>query len=504
LKTLLIDPPYNRLMGIKMPCIYPLGLASLSAILNAAGHESTYVNLDYDDELVYANPFSRTKNISLYEKYLAECDNDINCNSWKELQDLLIRMSPEIVGISCVTVKMKSVLKITRIVKNYSPGTKVILGGHHSQIYANEILNNCADVDFVIKGEAEQTLLEVADALEKEKSGITGSYPEKSLRDIDGLVFRDSSGRVCENKPRALISDLDCLPNAESAKYYKNNELINLSLSSIMTSRGCPYQCSFCATNQIWHRKVRRRSVSNVIDELEYRIERDNIHEFNFLDDCFTINKDWITELCESLLSKNLSINFSCISSINFIDENLFKLIVRAGCNKINLGIESGSERILKLCNKKVDLNDAKKIFEYTRKYRISTTAYFMMGFPTETEEDIRKTQQCIHQLKPNWVYMNILIPLPGTKLFDWAVNEGLIDTRSAWSGDMYKNLQFNYTNTIDNELFNKLVDENYELCYKINKRIRNVLKRIPLKAYVKKPHKAVLDMKKFADWVRK
>ena len=127
-----------------------------------------------------------------------------------------------------------------------------------------------------------------------------------------------------------------------------------------------------------------------------------------------------------------------------------------------------------------------------------------MMGFPTETEEDIRKTQQCIHQLRPNWVYMNILIPLPGTKFFDWAVNEGLIDTRSAWSGDMYKNLQFNYTNTIDDDLFNKLVDENYELCYKINKRIRNVLKRIPLKAYVKKPHKAVLDMKKFADWVRK
>lgn len=503
MKTLLIDPPYNCLAGIKTPCVYPLGLAYLSAVLNRSAHESVYINLDYDDTLIYTNPFSRAKNISLYKRYLEKCDKDLNCNSWKTLEDLLIWMSPEIVGISCVTVKMRSVLKMARIIKDYSSDIKVVLGGHHSQIYANDILNNCPDIDFIIKGEGEESLVELADLLEKVKLGNSHNL-EESLKNIDGLVFRDNLGRACENIPRTFIFNLDSLPYAESAKHYRNRELINLPLSSIMASRGCPYQCSYCATNQIWHRKVRRRSVKNVIGEIEYRISNEKIREFNFLDDCFTMDKNWMLEFCDSLLRKNILINWSCISSVNFIDESLFKLIVRAGCNKINLGIESGSERILKLCNKHFNLNQAKKIFDYARKYRVSTTAFFMIGFPTETEDDVKKTQECIYQLSPSWVYMNVLIPLPGTKFFDWAVKEGLIDTKLAWHGDIYENLQFNYTNVINDKLFNELVDESYELCYKINKKMGNVLKRIPLKAYIKKPHKAISDMRKFADWVRK
>lgn len=503
MKTLLIDPPYNCLMGTKAPSIYPLGLAYLSAMLNKAGHESVYVNLDYDDTLIYVNPFSRVKNVSFYKKYLDECDKDLDCHTWKKLKDLLVWISPEIVGISCVTVKMKSVLKVARIIKNYSLDIKVVLGGHHSQIYAKDILNNCLDVDFIIKGEGEESLVELADLLEKQKLK-NGSNLEESLKNIDGLVFRDDLGKACENRPRSFISNLDSLPYAESAKYYKNERLINLPLSSIMTSRGCPYQCSYCATNQIWQRNIRRRSVENVINEIEYRISEQNIREFNFLDDCFTMNKNWILEFCNLILRKNISINWSCISSISFIDETLFGLIVRAGCNKINLGIESGSERILELCNKHLNLNHARKIFDYARKYRISTTAYFMMGFPTETKDDIKKTQELICELKPNWVYMNIWIPLPGTTFFDWAVKKGLIDVKSAWSGDIYESLQFNYTNMISDEALNQLVDEAYELCYKINKKMVNILKRIPFKAYIKKPHKAILDMKKFADWVRK
>lgn len=503
MKTLLIDPPYHCLMGIKSTPIYPLGLAYLSAVLNKAGHESMYVNLDYDDTSNYTNLFSRTKNISFYKKYLTECDEKSNHRIWKILEALLVMMSPEIVGISCVTVKMKSVLKVARIVKNYSLDIKVVLGGHHSQIYADEILNNCPEIDFVIKGEAEESLVELVDFLERQKSETSRDYEER-LGNIDGLVFRNSMNELCEGKSRSFISNLDSLPFAESAKYYRNGELIDLGLSSIMTSRGCPYQCNYCATNQIWHRKVRRRSVRNVMDEIEYRISNQNIREFNFLDDCFTMNKNWIYEFCDSILNENISINWSCISSINFIDEDLFKLIVKAGCNKINLGIESGSERILELCNKHLNLEHAKRIFGYARKYRISTAAYFMMGFPTETEDDIRKTQQCIRQLNPNGVYLNVLIPLPGTRFFDWVVKKALIDVKSAWSGDMYENLQVNYTNTISDELFTKLVDETYELCFKTNKRMTNVLRRVPLKVYMKKPHKAILDMKNFADWVRK
>ncbi|MBL7070867.1 MAG: radical SAM protein [Candidatus Omnitrophica bacterium] len=497
LRVLLIDPPYNRLMGLEAPSIYPLGLSYISAVLNKAGHEAVYVNLDYDDSHAYSNPFSREKNIGYYKKYKKECDGRSAHAVWSELRELFSIWTPDIVGISATTLKMKSVQVVAKAAKAYSKSVKVILGGHHSQIYAGEILDKCKDVDYIVKGEGEETMVELVRFL-------SGSGTGESLKDINGIAFRNDTGSVEETGPRALISDLDSLPFADPAKYYRDGRLIDMPLASIMGTRGCPYDCNYCATNNIWLRKVRRRSVENVIAEIRHRMKNDNIYEFNFLDDCFTMNKKWTEEFCDSILSEALPINWSCISDINSIDEDLFKLIVRSGCNKINLGIESGSDRILRLCNKGLDMEKAKKIFGYARKHRISTTAYFMMGFPTEGPEDIKKTEALIRELNPNWVYMNVLIPLPGTKFFDRAVSDGLIAPERAWSGDIYKHLQANYTGKIDDEEFNGLVDEAYALCYKLDKRVTNIFKRIPFRAYLKQPQKVLSDTKKFAEWVRR
>jgi len=496
-KILLIDPPYNRLMGIEAPTIYPLGLSYLSAVLNSEGHDAVYVNLDYDDSLTYPNYFSRKKNIEYYKKYILECGAGSVHGLWSEFEELLSRWAPDIVGISATTLKMKSVLKIARIAKTHSKDIKVVLGGHHSQIYACEILDNSKDVDFVIKGEGERTMIELARFL-------SGPKDVAELKDISGIAFRNDAGIAEETRPRELIPDLDSLPYADSAKYYEQGRLVDMPLASAMGTRGCPHDCNYCATNNIWHRRVRRRSVKNVIDELKYRIKKDSIYEFNFLDDCFTVNKNWTEEFCDSILREGLPINWSCISDINSIDEDLFRLIVKAGCNKINLGIESGSERILKLCNKNLQLDRAKRIFNYARKYRISTTAYFMAGFPSETTEDINKTIELIKELDPNWVYLNVLIPLPGTVFFKRAVKEGLINPMMAWSGDIYEHLQANYTNQISDEEFNRLIDEAYALCYKLDKRTVNIFKRIPFKAYLRQPQKILSDTKKLANWVRR
>jgi len=138
-------------MGIKIPPIYPLGLTQyLSVALNKAGHKATYINLDYDDTLIYANPFSRVKNISFYKKYLEQCDKPLHCNTWKNLEDLLILLEPDIVGISYVTVKMGSVLKIARIVKNYSSDIYEHLQFNYTKTISDESFNKLVDETYML------------------------------------------------------------------------------------------------------------------------------------------------------------------------------------------------------------------------------------------------------------------------------------------------------------------------------------------------------------------
>jgi magnesium-protoporphyrin IX monomethyl ester (oxidative) cyclase len=496
MKVLLFDPPYERLMGIKTTPVYPIGLAYLTSYLNKAGHEAQYFNLDFDDSLPYSNLYSRVTNIKNYSQYKFEVRNDSNHYVWGEVRDILRDHSPQIVGISCITLKMQSALKIAKSIKEFNSNIIVILGGHHPQLFASEIYNNVFDIDIIIKNEGEISLLNCVNAIQNNK----GTLAEK-LKDVGGIFFRDSSNNVIETDSLSLISNLDDLPFPDSAVYIKNKTLETLPLIALMASRGCPYNCNYCATHNIWQNKIRKRSVGNVIDEIKMRIEKQNDRYFYFFDDCFTLNKNWTIEFCDRVIKENLQINWSCISNVNLVDETLFKKMIKAGCTKINLAVESGSERILKASNKNIELDYIRKVFKYTKKYNISTTAYFMIGFPTETIEDIRKTQAMIKELSPNWVYVNVLIPLPPTQYYKWAVDNRLIDQRLAWSGDIYEHLQTNYTGTINNEQFDNLVDETFKLSFQINKKISNLWKRVPLQHYLRNPRKMLSDVGKFISW---
>lgn len=493
MKILLFDPPYERLMGIKTTPIYPIGLSYLAAVLKHYGHDTLYINLDFDDSLSYSNPFSRIENINRYQRYLTELGDNSNHPVWNELGGIIQNYSPQVVGISCISLKMKSALKMAKIIKGLNSNIKIILGGHHPQLYPYEILQNCPFVDIIVKGEGETTLLEIVNSLSK----------SKQLNDIPGIYFRDSGNNIIETEDRMLFTPLDDFPFPESAYYIKDSNLQVLPLTCLMASRGCPFNCSYCATNNMWRRKVRRRSVDNVVNEIKYRIEKQNDRYYNFFDDCFTLDKEWTIEFCDRVIKDNLQINWACISSVNLLEENLFKKMVQAGCIKINLGIESGSERILKSLNKAIDLDYVGYVFNYVRKYKISTTTYFMLGFPTETVDDLRKTQDLIRELRPNWVYANVLIPLPGTECYRQVVDNGLIDGKLAWSGDIYKHLQVNYTGTIKDEQFNELVDETFDLCFKINRRFSNVWRRIPLKQYMHNPMKMHSDLRRFVSWLK-
>lgn len=497
MKVLLIDPPYERLMGIKTTSVYPIGLSYLAATLNQAGHEAIYFNFDYEEDLPIVNPFSRIANGNNYQIYSHEVCNGSN-RVWGLFRQLILEYSPQIIGISCLTIKMKSALMIAKIVKELNSGIKVILGGHHSTLYAEELLRNNTNIDIIALGEFDLGLVEVVNAIEKNASSLY-----EKLCGVAGLCIRNQQNTIIRTGVRELISSLDDLPFPESACYYQNSGIRVLPLTSMIASRGCPYKCTYCATTNLWGRNVRWRSPENVLNEIKYRIGTYNVRNFNFFDDCFTLDKKWIVEFCDRIIKDKVSINWSCISSINLVDESLFKKIVEAGCIKISLGVETGSERIAKLAKRKVKLETIRQVFNYAKKYKISTAAYFMIGFPTETVKDIQDTQRFIYELSPNWVYANVLIPLPGTEIFRICVDKGLIDEEMAWCGELYRDLQTNYTGVINDGKFNELVDETFTLCFKNNKRLSNLFRRIPIRQYTASPLKIFSDTQKFVSWMR-
>jgi len=495
MRILLFDPPYERLMGVQTTPLYPIGLSYLAATLKQAGHEVKYINLDYEEDLKIVNTFSRNANINNFINFMSEVNNEFN-NIWLLFRQFVLKYSPNIIGISCITLKMKSVLMMARIIKEIDSEILIILGGHHATVYAEEILKKDNNIDIIALGEFDFGIVEVVNAIAKGN----GSLYEK-LRNVPGLCIRNHENRIIKTENNKYIENLDEIPFPESAYYIEKSCVKNLPLTSMMASRGCPYKCGYCATTNIWGRKVRRRSPENVIKEIKYKIKTYNVHFINFYDDCFTTDKSWIIELCERITKDKIAINWACISSVNLVDEVIFNKIVQAGCIKINLGVETGSDRISKLIRRTVKKETIRQVFGYAKKYRVSTAAYFMIGFPTETLEEIRETQRFIYELSPNWVYVNVLIPLPGTEIFRICVDEDLIDEKEAWCGELYKDLQTNYTGTMSDNKFNELVDETFALCFKINKRPLNLFRRLPIREYIGNPARIFADSRKLISW---
>jgi radical SAM superfamily enzyme YgiQ (UPF0313 family) len=496
MKILLIDPPYDRLQGCKTTQNYSLGPAYLASYLNKKGHTAIYLNLDWDPELPAVNPFSYKDLIRRYDIYLKETERESRHPVWLEFIEALQYFKPDLVGITTNSIKIRSAFRLIEIVKQIDKHIITVFGGHHSQIFAKEILENKEELDFVILDEGEETLLELINEL--------GGGPGLNFGSIEGLVYRRNDRDIIFNKRRALINNLDAIPYPSCCHYYAKGKFIRIPILAVMASRGCPYNCNYCATNNIWQRKVRWRSPQNVVDEIKSFIVNQKERFLSFYDDCFTLNKKWLSEFCDIVIKENLKINWQCITSANLLDEAVFKKITQAGCKKINIGVESGSERILKIAQKNINLNVIRKVFSLAKKYNISTTAYIMIGFPTETEYDVQLTQDIIKEIRPNWVYCNILIPLPGTVFYNWCIERNLIDPKNAWRSGITKNIAMNFTNTISDEKFFKLVNRTFMLCYKINSNIINLFKRAPIRHYILNPFLAFADMRRGIQYVKR
>lgn len=488
MRILLIEPPFERFIGQRCEW-YPIGLTSIATLLDEQGFTARVYNAEHDNSLNYINTEVYLKN---YYKYKEALDNENN-PVWQEIINVVSKFKPDIVGISVKSVKIPAAIKISRICKNINKNIIIIAGGFHATTKPIDLLkSNC--IDIVVRGEGEDTFYELCEAINR------GTFDFKSIR---GISFKGLKGDIVHTPERPLINSLDTLsfPRRELIIGYK--DYTSDQLAWVMTSRGCPYDCAFCNSKAIWNRHVRFISLSKIIDEINYLKNSFKVTHITFIDDSFTVNKKRVLEFCSMLISRRNGITWSCLTRADLIDEEVVGAMKKAGCTKIDIGIESGSERIQGIINKGINLKDVKNAAKILKKYGIFWTGFFMLGFPSETREDMFKTLRFMKEIKPNWVYLSIFTPYPGSKFYDMAKEDGFIsntDNENIFSHQSPNNC---FSKNISSEDFKKVTKIMFREFNKHNNSFLSLLRRSVSRKYHKNSKLFLGDIKKALSWLR-
>ncbi len=415
MNVLLINPPaFHELMGNNPAIIEsergynpPLGLLMIAGyLLEKTSHSVTVLDAQVE-ELTYAALKAKIKAISF-----------------------------DVVGITTMTFTLIDVLKTVTLVKEINPLCNVVLGGPHVNIYPEETIAHDG-VDAVVLGEGEIVFaryLDILDGLKNSDGAERGTAISKNtpgLEGLEGVMIKDGGGNIFTTAPPGFIPEniLDGLPMParQLTPYQKYSSLLakRTPITTLFTSRGCPFLCTFC-NRPLLGKHFRALSPERVVAEMENCLEL-GIHEFLIYDDTFTIRRQRVVDICGLIIEKKLDVGFDIRARVDTLDEELLALLKKAGCRGIHYGIEAGTEKILKVLNKGIKLEKAKEIFDLTKKYKMQTLAYFMLGSPTETREDIDETFRVARWLNPDFIHMTILTPFPSTDIYFQGLKQGVI-----------------------------------------------------------------------------
>jgi anaerobic magnesium-protoporphyrin IX monomethyl ester cyclase len=386
MKILFVNPLFrNSILNTRFRkmdnIIPPLGILYIASLLKKYGIDSTFL------------------------------DGLIHCNNISDFLEYIRRYNPDIVAFTSMSSNFDIAVCLAKEIKNFNSKIMTVLGGHHVTARPYCIKDN--DFDIGVIGEGEFTFLDIIIS-SKEKAGFSH---------IKGIAYKDD-GSVILNESRPPVLNLDTFPYPEREilgdirRYhpavfnYKHSPCI-----TIMTSRGCNHKCIYCVNSLDKHTFWREHSANYVLGEIEEIIKTYNIRNFWILDDDFSFNKERVYEICEGLLRKDLKINWSCMMRADRADQSLLTMMKKAGCWQIAYGVESGSERILKFINKKTDLSQIREALNLTKKAKIEAKGFFMIGFPTETAEDIEHSIGLATHLPLNYATFFPVTVVPGSLL---------------------------------------------------------------------------------------
>jgi len=337
----------------------------------------------------------------------------------------ILNFNPDYVGISSTTLGIFSAAKLARKLRGEQKDSKIIIGGPHITAIPQETMNLFPDFDIAVIGEGERTIIELLYALEN------GSNLEK----VDGIVFREN-GSLYQTNRRALMQSLDdevpfpawdLFPNLTTAYRPPVFSFNRLPAMSIITSRGCPMECTFC-DRSVFGKVCRAHSPEYVFNMIKFLKDSYGIKDIMIYDDTFVAFRKLLIGLCERLMESKMDIRWSCNGRVDMVNPRILELMRQAGCWQIAYGIESGYQGMLDLMGKRTDLNTIERAIKWTKEAKIKSKGYFMLGFPSENKETIEKTIEFMLKLDLDDVHISLFTPFPNTEAYYLARDSGMLD----------------------------------------------------------------------------
>ncbi len=419
LRVILINPRYREWSPNKW---VPLGLGYIAAVLEEEGNSVEII------------------------------DTNVENKSGKELQKRV--ENADIVGITGMITEFQEVLRIINIVKETKENIKVILGGPLATTLPKELLQ-VSQADFIVIGEGEKTIVNLVSAI---KQG--GNFTN-----VKGIAYKDGDRIIVANQPEP-IANLDTIPfparHLLDMNRYLQNHFENFGLkikdfgkiksTNLITSRGCPYSCTFCFKD-MWGHKWRPRSPENIVKEMALLNQRYGVNGFFFNDDTFVVDKKRVFLFCQLLRDECLDVVWYCNSRVDLMTKELLKAMYDAGCRGIAYGIESGNQQILDSMKKNITLEQITNAIKWAKETGIHVSGYFMIGMLGETKDTIRQTTAFAKELDLDYYGFSLVTPLLGTELYDSAVKRGLIPVEeTALPKDLTFDVNINLTENCSNE----------------------------------------------------
>lgn len=342
-----------------------------------------------------------------------------NFSGWSDadIRRQLLVLKPDITGISQWTHNRHASLDLARLVRTGNPGCTIIMGGAHASFCYAQLLREGSPVDCVVLGEGEETLLEI----------VRHRCDGTTWRNVKGIACL-LNGEIIVTPPREPLSNLDNLPLAAGFLELSLGVDIPLQAEFVLTARGCPSACHFCSSPKFWQRKLRFRSPMRIVEEMLFIRDTYGLIYFSLRDDTFTADRARTIEFCRLLIERRVRVLWNCQSRVNALDEELLVWMKRAGCECIQLGVESGSPPILSRLGKTITPAQVEHVAGLIRQVGINLSVYLISDVPGETEDDTRSTIELIKRIRPDDGYVSPLAYFPGTRMFEEAVAAGHVD----------------------------------------------------------------------------
>lgn len=377
-RVTLVNPPYPS--GAPQAIFIPLGISYLAAVLEEKG----------------------------YVVDVLDCQLG---TTQKWLEDELLSLHPDIVGVTSATLTYMPALDIVKTAKRVLPECLTMMGGPHVTVLDEQTLGENPEVDIVVRGEGEQTVSELAQ--------IASESNLRELPRILGITFRNNR-QILRNQDRPFIQNVDSLPHPAHRHFQVSRYKVSgKTYLPIITSRGCPFQCAFCLASKMCGRGFRARSPGNVVDELEWLRDTYAAEAVAFYDDTFTYDTQRTVAICEEMKRRKFELPWDCRTRVDRVSKSLLATLRRANCLLVHFGVESGSQIMLNSMRKGTTVEQNATAIKWAKEAGILVAISVVVGYPGETPEMLEETLNFIRRTEPDYLYMCEAVPYPGTEMYN-------------------------------------------------------------------------------------